>query len=208
MIVNKDKCTGCGTCVMDCPLGAVRLKGKKAVIDERCSECGACCRVCPEEAISAADIARLEGLQCDACPIRCWIKEGFIGACQRYRNEAGRLSRVAPLHAFGQVEATVGSDPAEAIRRPLITGLGAGTTYPDCKPAPFIVNGRRQGVDVVTVVTEAPLSYSGIMVKIDTDMNIGAEGAPVLAGKRRVGMVATEQYGAKMLSIGGVNQLT
>jgi NAD-dependent dihydropyrimidine dehydrogenase PreA subunit len=208
MIVNKDKCTGCGTCVMDCPLGAVRLKGKKAVIDERCSECGACRRVCPEEAISAADIARLEGLQCDACPIRCWIKEGFIGACQRYRNEAGRLSRVAPLHAFGQVEATVGSDPAEAIRRPLITGLGAGTTYPDCKPAPFIVKGRQRGVDVVTVVTEAPLSYSGIMVKIDTDINIGAEGAAVLAGKRRVGMVTTEQYGSKMLSIGGVNQLT
>jgi hypothetical protein len=58
------------------------------------------------------------------------------------------------------------------------------------------------------VVTEAPLSYSGIMVKIDTDINIGAEGAAVLAGKRRVGMVTTEQYGSKMLSIGGVNELT
>jgi NAD-dependent dihydropyrimidine dehydrogenase PreA subunit len=208
MIVNQDKCTGCGTCVMDCPLGAVRLKGRKAVIDERCTECGACRRVCPEEAISVADMAQLEGLQCDACPIRCWIKEGFIGACQRYRNEAGRLSRVAPLHAFRQVEPAVGSDPAEAIRRPLITGLGAGTTYPDCKPAPFIVKGRRQDVDVVTVVTEAPLSYSGIMVKIDTDIHIGEEGAAILAGKRRVGMVATEQYGSKMLSIGGVNQLT
>jgi NAD-dependent dihydropyrimidine dehydrogenase PreA subunit len=208
MIVNEDKCTGCGTCVMDCPLGAVRLKGRQAVIGERCTECGACRRVCPEEAISAGDIARLEGLQCDACPIRCRIKEGFIGACQRYRNEAGRLSRLTPLHAFGQVEATVGSDPSEAIRRPLITGIGAGTTYPDCKPAPFIVTDRRQNVDVVTVVTEAPLSYSGIMVKIDTDLNIGAEGAAILAGRRPVGMVTTEQYGSKMLSIGGVNQLT
>lgn len=208
MIVDPDKCTGCGTCVMECPLGAVQLKRRKAVIDERCSECGACRRVCPEEAITAADSARLDGLQCDACPIRCWIKEGFIGACQRYRNEAGRLSRVAPLHAFRQVAATVGDEPAEAIRRPLITGLGAGTTYPDCKPAPFIVKGRRQHVDVVTVVTEAPLSYSGLMLKIDTDLNIGAEGAEVLAGKRPVGRVATEQYGSKMLSIGGVNQLT
>jgi NAD-dependent dihydropyrimidine dehydrogenase PreA subunit len=208
MIVNKDKCTGCGTCVMDCPLGAVRLKRKKAVIDERCTECGACRRVCPEEAIAAEDVARLEGLQCDACPICCRIKEGFIGACQRYHNDAGRIRRMAPLHAFRQVEARVGSDPAEAIRRPLITGLGAGTTYPDCKPAPFIVQGRQQNVDVVTVVTEAPLSYSGIMVKIDTDIQIGTEGAAVLAGKRRVGMVATEQYGSKMLSIGGVNQLT
>lgn len=208
MIVNQDKCTGCGTCVMDCPLGAVRLKHKKAVIDEHCTECGACRRVCPEEAITAADMMRLEGLQCDACPIRCWIKEGFIGACQRYRHEAGRLVRVAPLHAFRQVEPTVGSDPSEAIRRPLITGLGAGTTYPDCKPAPFIVKGRRQDVDVVTVVTEAPLSYSGIMVKIDTDIHIGAEGAEILAGKRGIGRVTTEQYGSKMLSIGGVNQLT
>ena len=208
MIVYLDKCTGCGTCVMDCPLAAVRLEGKRAVIDERCSECGACRRVCPEEAISAADIDRLEGIECDACPIRCRIKGGFIGACQRYCNEAGRLSRVAPLHAFGHVEATVGGDPAEAIRRPLITGIGAGTTYPDCKPAPFIVHGRRGGVDVVTVVTEAPLSYSGIMVKIDTDIRIGEEGAAVLVGKRQVGMVATEQYGSKMLSIGGINQLT
>ena len=208
MIVNEDKCTGCGTCVMDCPLGAVQLKRKKAVIDERCTECGACRRVCPEEAISVQDIVRLEGLQCDACPIRCWIKDGLIGACQRYRNENGRLVRITALHAFHQVADTVGPEPAEALRQPLITGIGAGTTYPDCKPAPFITQGRRMGVDVVTVVTEAPLSYSGIMVKIDTDLQIGEEGAPVLAGKRKVGLVVTEQYGSKMLSIGGVNQLT
>jgi NAD-dependent dihydropyrimidine dehydrogenase PreA subunit len=208
MIVDKEKCSGCATCVMDCPLGVIQLKRKKAVIGERCTECGACRRVCPEEAIGMADALRLEGLQCDACPIRCWIQEGFIGACQRYRNEAGSLARISPLHAFRQVESTVGADPPEAIRRPLITGIGAGTTYPDCKPAPFIVKGRQQNVDVVTVVTEAPLSYSGIMVKIDTDIGIGAEGAPVLAGKRQVGMVTTEQYGSKMLSIGGVNSMT
>jgi len=29
-----------------------------------------------------------------------------------------------------------------------------------------------------------------------------------MAGKRRVGLVITEQYGSKMLSIGGVNLLT
>jgi hypothetical protein len=70
------------------------------------------------------------------------------------------------------------------------------------------VNGRRQDVDVVTVVTEAPLSYSSILVKIDTDVPVGEEGADVLVGKRKVGLVTTEQYGSKMLSIGGVNLLT
>jgi hypothetical protein len=61
---------------------------------------------------------------------------------------------------------------------------------------------------VVTVVTEAPLSYSSILVKIDTDLPVGAEGADVCVGRRKVGMITTEQYGAKMLSIGGVNLLT
>jgi len=45
------------------------------------------------------------------------------------------------------------------------------------------------------------------MVKIDTTFPIGEEGAPVMAGKRKVGLVITEQYGSKMISIGGVNLL-
>jgi hypothetical protein len=53
-----------------------------------------------------------------------------------------------------------------------------------------------------------PLSYSSIIVKVDTDIPIGKEGDVVLVGKREVGMVETEQYGSKMLHIGGVNRLT
>jgi NAD-dependent dihydropyrimidine dehydrogenase PreA subunit len=206
--VDLDKCIGCGTCVQDCPLGAIRLRKKKAFIDDRCSLCGACVRVCPEEALSLGDIVALEAMQCEACPIGCRIKEGNLGACQRYRNESGKLVRVTPLVPYTEVADVAGLDPAEPIRRPLITGIGAGTTYPDCKPAPYIVRGKRHQVDVVTVVTEAPLSYSGILVKIDTDVPIGEEGAPIMVGKRRVGLVTTEQYGSKMLSIGGVNLLT
>ena len=58
------------------------------------------------------------------------------------------------------------------------------------------------------MVTEVPLSYSSVIVKVDTDIPIGQEGAAVYAGKREVGMVETEQYGSKMLHIGGVNRLT
>ena len=208
MKIDLDKCTGCGICVQDCPLDAIRLKNKKAFFDDSCSHCGACVRICPENALSLEAIPILEGIQCDACPIGCWIKEGYIGACHRYRNQEGRLSRITSLHPFSEVKEVVGPDPIEAIRRPLITGIGAGTTYPDCKPAPAIVKGRQQDVDVVTVVTEAPLSYSSIMVKIDTDTPVGDEGAAVMKGKRKVGMVVTEQYGSKILSIGGVNLLT
>jgi NAD-dependent dihydropyrimidine dehydrogenase PreA subunit len=208
MKVDLEKCKGCGACVQDCPLGAIHLKQKKAVVDGPCSHCGACVRICPEQALSLGDLSDIRGIACEACPIGCRIREGYPGACRRFENRQGKLVRVTALHTYEDVQASVGPDPAEAIRRPLITGIGAGTTYPDCKPAPFIVRGTRHNVDVVTVVTEAPLSYSSILVKMDTDIPIGEEGAPVLAGKKKVGMVITEQYGSKMLSIGGVNLLT
>ncbi len=209
MQVDLERCIGCGYCVRDCPTSAVRLVRKKAVISEACTECGACIRVCEQAALQQDSTSTLEGLaQCDACPIKCRIREGFQGACHRYKNADGALVRVTPLHSFSDVEATVGPEPVQALRRPLITGIGAGTTYPDCKPAPFIVAGKHNDVDVVTVVTEAPMSYSSVMMKIDTDVQVGAEGAAVVVGDRKVGLVTTEQYGSKMLSIGGVNLLT
>ena len=208
MLVNVDKCNGCGFCVRDCPVDAVHLVKKKAVIEENCTDCGACIRVCEQKALEPEKTLAVGSMQCDACPIGCSIKPGYVGACHRYKNVDEKIVRVTPLHTYDAVADVVGSDPVEAIRRPLITAIGAGTTYPDCKPAPLIVRGKKHDVDVVTVVTEAPLSYSGIMVKVDTDVPVGDEGAPVLAGKRQVGMVVTEQYGSKMLSIGGVNLLT
>ena len=39
---------------------------------------------------------------------------------------------------------------------PLVTAVGAGTTYPDYKPAPFIVSSKIDGVDMVTVVPSKP----------------------------------------------------
>ncbi|MBW2432257.1 MAG: 4Fe-4S dicluster domain-containing protein [Deltaproteobacteria bacterium] len=209
MDIDKEKCIGCGYCVRDCPVAAVRLVKKKAVInDHGCTHCGVCMRVCESDAVVAAESMPAEAIECDACPIKCWIQPGFIGACHRYRNEAGKLVRLTRLHSFGDVKNIVGPEPKANIRKPLITAIGAGTTYPDCKPAPHIVKARRRGVDVVTVVTEVPLSYSSIIVKIDTDIPIGKEGDRIFVGKREVGMVETEQYGSKMLHIGGVNRMT
>ncbi|MFP4036839.1 MAG: 4Fe-4S binding protein [Desulfobacteraceae bacterium] len=209
VIVDPEKCTGCALCVQDCPLGAISLRKKKAFIaEEVCTQCGACVRVCPEGALSLEKEALSDSVMCEACPIGCLIKEGNQGACRRYMNQGGVLLRLTPLHYMEDVKEAVGPEPLETFSTPFITGIGAGTTYPDCRPAPYIVQGKRDQVDLVTVVTEAPLSYSGIMVKVDTDVPIGEEGAAVYAKKRKVGMVVTEQYGSKMLSIGGVNLLT
>jgi hypothetical protein len=89
-----------------------------------------------------------------------------------------------------------------------ITGVGSSTTYPDYKPAPFIVSSRAAGVDMVTVVTEGIFSYCSLKVKIDTDRFLGAEQANVRCKGEVVGHVTTAEYGSQMLSLGGVHHLT
>jgi hypothetical protein len=111
----------------------------------------------------------------------------------------------APLVPFGANEWDGAIlDPA----RTFVTGIGSGTTYPDYKPAPFIVSSEHMGVDTVTVVTEGIFSYCGVKVKIDTDRHLGPERAAVRVDGEEVGHVTTAEYGSQMLSIGGVRHLT
>ena len=51
--INRSGCMGCGSCVKECPAGAIELKDKKAYIDEeKCIGCASCVHVCPERVIS------------------------------------------------------------------------------------------------------------------------------------------------------------
>lgn len=158
-----------------------------------------------------------EKIRCDACPVMCFIAEGKAGACDRYANHGGALVRLDPLTV---IESGAPAVPfmGGAARdwdgdivqgdRPVLTAIGAGTTYPDYKPAPFIVSQIVDGVDMVTVVTEGIFSYCGAKVKIDTDRHIGAERAVVRVEGEVIGHVMTGEYGSKMLSLGGVDHLT
>ncbi len=89
-----------------------------------------------------------------------------------------------------------------------ITAIGSGTTYPDYKPAPFIFNRNIDGVDLVTIVTEAIFSYCGVKIKIDTDRHLGHERAIVRYKEEAVGHIMTSEYGSQMMSLGGVDHLT
>ncbi|MCU0946176.1 MAG: 6-hydroxynicotinate reductase [Rubritepida sp.] len=162
-----------------------------------------------------------EGIvRCDACPVLCRIRPGRAGACHRYANEDGRLVRTDPLVLLTRtVEAAEPVvpflDAAEEwsgelapAEQTFVTAIGAGTTYPDYKPAPFIVSQRHAGVDTVTVVTEGIFSYCGLKAKIDTDRHLGPESARVLHDGEQIGHVTTAEYGSQMLSLGGVRHLT
>lgn len=172
-------------------------------------------------------------IECNACPVLCQITEGRTGACDRYANVEGVLTRVDPVvlmrrlqqPSVGEPQAVTASDASssdststsaqpgslQAQEDPdniFVSGIGSGTTYPDYKPAPFIVASKAQGVDMVTVVTEGIFSYCSFKVKIDTDRYLGPEQANILHKGEVVGHVTTAEYGSQMLSLGGVHHLT
>ncbi|WP_386176777.1 6-hydroxynicotinate reductase [Sulfitobacter sp. R86518] len=158
-------------------------------------------------------------IRCDACPVMCFIADGKSGACDRYANHAGELVRLDPLTVIQSgAKAVAFLDQGDNAQdwdgdviqggRDFVTAVGAGTTYPDYKPAPFIVSQEVEGVDMITVVTEGIFSYCGVKVKIDTDRHIGDERAVVRVDGEAIGHVMTSEYGSKMLSLGGVEHLT
>ena len=52
-VVDPKKCTGCESCVEECPSEAIEMKDEIAVVDEdACADCGVCVDVCPAEAIT------------------------------------------------------------------------------------------------------------------------------------------------------------
>ncbi len=52
VIVDSEKCTGCETCVNECPSSAISLENEKAKVDkDMCVDCQTCVDVCPSEAI-------------------------------------------------------------------------------------------------------------------------------------------------------------
>ena len=55
--VDKEKCTGCESCVESCPAEAINMDNdSKAAIDASiCTECGICVDECPIEAINMKD---------------------------------------------------------------------------------------------------------------------------------------------------------
>ena len=132
----------------------------------------------PSEAIRklGAKFGASEGdgvVRCDACPVLCRIRDGKSGACGRYANKDGVLTRTDPLVLAARISEANGrmvpfAEGADAwsgeLLRPadtFVTGIGAGTTYPVYKPAPFIVGSQWNGVDTVSVVTEGIFSDCG-----------------------------------------------
>ena len=57
MLVNKEKCVGCGLCIRDCLRNTIFMRDGKAEIDvSGCIKCGHCISVCPQDAVTIGSI--------------------------------------------------------------------------------------------------------------------------------------------------------
>ena len=116
--VKRELCTGCGTCVEECPVDAISLgKNDLAIInDEECIRCGKCHDVCPEEAVRhdgermpqmiSANLKQTERLLANFKTLP--ERQAFMGRMIRYFN----LQRQVAERTIEQLKA-IQSDPPE-----------------------------------------------------------------------------------------------
>ena len=70
LVLDSDKCIGCGRCVEVCPHSVFEISDKKALIVDKdaCMECGACALNCPANALEVN-----AGVGCAAAIIMGWV---------------------------------------------------------------------------------------------------------------------------------------
>ena len=50
--IDPEVCSACGSCMGECPVGAILEGDVYSISASDCIDCGSCCDVCPLEAIS------------------------------------------------------------------------------------------------------------------------------------------------------------
>lgn len=93
VMIDREKCIGCGVCVRDCVSECIKLTDGKAVFTATgCIGCGHCYAVCPQEAVS------IEGMETDNGEMRSMteIDSGLLLQAMKSRRSM-RAFKSAPV---------------------------------------------------------------------------------------------------------------
>lgn len=52
VLIDRDKCVGCGKCVADCVAKNIEIVDRKAVVKNECLQCGHCVAICSQDAVN------------------------------------------------------------------------------------------------------------------------------------------------------------
>jgi ferredoxin len=90
--VNEDLCSGCGICVEECPVDAIKQVdgGSAEICEAECVRCGRCHDVCPEEAVRHDG----EKIPEEAAENLRWVR-GLLAHCEQPDERAAFMQRIA-----------------------------------------------------------------------------------------------------------------
>jgi Fe-S-cluster-containing hydrogenase component 2 len=81
IVIDEDRCSGCGVCVEACPEGAIVLRDSAAAIERHlCTGCADCLPVCSQAAIYEVEAAPVPvAVDVLAGLARRWLDERSLG---------------------------------------------------------------------------------------------------------------------------------
>lgn len=85
ILINQEKCIGCGSCLKDCEAHALTLEDGKAVWTKKCIQCGHCVAICPVQAVSIPEYDMDEVEEYDPATF-CVNPETFLHAVKFRRS--------------------------------------------------------------------------------------------------------------------------
>lgn len=128
VIVNKEQCIGCESCVSACPFGAITMADGKADIGVGCTVCGACVDICPVQAITKEEVeVKVAADLADYKNILVYI-ETYCGEIQSVSLELLGQGRILADKLGQKLTAVlIGSGMAEAAKT--VVAYGADEVY-------------------------------------------------------------------------------
>jgi len=203
--IIREKCVGCGACLRSCPVDALSIVEKKAVVSDACNLCGMCIKSCPVDAIVLHHVtgggAGLEGYSGimvavelrDGRPDRSTLE--LLGEARRLSGGARRVTALLICAEPGDIPSELTRYGADRVLAAVHPGLEHYLTEPFTavlaaairadKPEIVLAAATTQGRDLMPRVAktlETGLTADCTELRIDPDTNQLMQTRPAFGG--------------------------